>query len=89
MTFQDNSPGREFEFCYKLNASIDAPTEVFASATYHYTGGGPMVRTTPNIKGSLASGSADVWLFHRVSVSGDEEGEAGDGGVACVSMEKK
>jgi hypothetical protein len=63
MSYAEASVKREFEFCYELDSTIRAPTEVFASATYTYPEGGPVVRTTSNIKGALAPGSADVWLF--------------------------
>lgn len=79
-----------FEFCWILDASIKAPTEVFASTKHHYQNG-VRVKTTPNVVAAQHPGSDDVWLLtgdpiHAVAAV------AADGGsdsVACVWLDAK
>merc|ERR1719506_3286982 len=49
MTFDVSKPTKDFEFCFELDRTIDAPTEIFASKELHYPDG-LHIRTTTNIR---------------------------------------
>ena len=67
-----------FEYCYDIDLSIEAPTEIFASRKYYYTNG-TAVRTTSNIEvvGSVSD------TINVKAVDGSE------GGIGCVWVERK
>ena len=67
------------EFCYEIDLSIKAPTEIFASRKYHYTTG-TAVRTTENLE-VVTPVASDTIIVKPVSGS--------KGGVGCVWIEKK
>ena len=88
MTF--NPTTKAFELCYNVDASIIAPTEIFASQTYSYPQG-RAVRTTPNLRAETDPGRGDVVLVRSaVSPLVELEGAHGaEGGVGCVWIERQ
>ena len=67
-----------FEYCYNVDTSIKAPTEIFASRKYYYTDG-TNVRTTSNLE--VVGPISDTISIKPVAGS--------DGGVGCVWVTQK
>lgn len=92
-----DAASKAFELCYTIDASIAAPTEVFASRTYSYPQG-RAVRTTANLRAETDPARPDVVLVRpaaaRRLVEGGEgkakaKGAGEGGGVGCVWIQKE
>jgi len=76
MTFDPAS--KAFRFCFAVEPSVNAPTEIFASSKYSYPGG-RTVTTTPNLVANSTSPDLVV-LYAQSAASGD---------TACVDIARK
>lgn len=76
-------PRKRFEFCFVIDRSVHAPTEIFASEHLHYPGG-PETKVTSNIEAALSAGSRDLWVVTPTTAKATDGEEVG-----CVYMTAK
>ena len=72
----------ELNACYTIDATIDAPTEIFASLDYHYKSG-LKIETTPNIIASPGGAEANATGFRIIVVPSSKSSHGTD---ACVRL---
>eukprot|EP01126_Amoeba_proteus_P055817 TRINITY_DN6951_c0_g2_i3.p1 TRINITY_DN6951_c0_g2~~TRINITY_DN6951_c0_g2_i3.p1 ORF type:complete len:466 (-),score=64.19 TRINITY_DN6951_c0_g2_i3:49-1446(-) len=75
LTMKFDSKTNDFHFCFLLDLSIKAPTEIFVPVSEKY-GGKPNIKTTTNIVGKLSTENNLLELFPTSNI----------GGEACVDV---